>query len=256
MSDVLLARHARRTLVCAAMVSVLVAGVGGAHGADASSPYGLCGKAARCGGVPVAAMRRGKRPLCVRYRCRTFATNTAGAELLFVAERHAPRYSLQAVVGTFARWRPTGRLTLLVAKEVYEFGPLGYGPPKPIALNGHYVAFAEPDCTEVSPCTSSQSPGPGPELVVRVDIKTGHRVKTGDRGEVTDLVATRKGAVAWIEHHYHEVSYEVRTARTSAEFASPRLLVSSPSIDPHSLVAVRGHIHWTEGSQPREAQIG
>lgn len=228
-------------------VVVTLACAGVVHDASANSTHD-CSKGLPCR-VPVQASRRHRRPLCVRYRCSTVAAD-AQAEILFVTEKHGMRY--EDIVGTYARWRPTGRISRL-AKDVYEYGPHGFGAVEVepgIALAGRYVAFGMADCPEVHPCGSPG--GGGPPFLTSVNVlnmETGQRMKTRETYPITDLALTPKGAVAWIERH------EVRMAHTPSQFSNPPVLASSPAIEPHSLALSGSHLYWTEAGQPREAQI-
>ncbi|MHB1860582.1 MAG: hypothetical protein ACYCUM_10835 [Solirubrobacteraceae bacterium] len=199
------------------------------------------------------------RRLCLRYRCTTAVANTT-TEVLFVTEKHRGHFP-GAIVGTFARWRPTGRLTLLVSKENYEFASLGFGPAEPLAIAGRYVAVARPNCTELHQCNTSS--GSEAAMVVRVDVKTGRHVSTGDRYAIDDLVLAPNGTVAWIEDPIKlnpmeagKPAPEVRVARTAMTFAQPTLVASSSAIEPHSLALAGSHLYWSEGGQPRGVVFG
>lgn len=200
--------------------------------------------------------------LCVRYKCVVTAANTR-AEILFVTYRGKVRFA--PLLGTFARWRPSGRVTFLgghLRAEIYNEGPQGPVAGRPIALAGPYVAFSWLACRGGHP-----PPCVGVERFARVDIKTGVRLKIGLSGFITKLVITAKGTVAWIEKDVENNSSpldqgppnrEVRVARALASrpFLAPSVqLASSPEIAPRSLALSAGRLFWTEGGKSREAQV-
>jgi hypothetical protein len=185
----------------------------------------------------------GQRPLCARYRCRAIAANRV-AEIVRVTER--ARYS--EIARVFARWRSSGRISWLGTAPYLAEPP--YLNMSAILLAGRFVAFT----SSIPVRTGSGEVAEHP--IYRLDIKSGRRLKVGGGPNITDLVVTASGVVAWIEGSVGpggRVVYEVRVGKPPSRFGV--LLASATTIDPHSLAAIPGHLYWTEADQPREVRI-
>lgn len=255
----LLANSALCTLTGVVVACALTLGVESAQGSRTGTARS-CGRGHLCVTMHTDGLR--KRPSCVRYRCTVVAADTAGTEILFVTQSYRRGERFPEIVGTYARWHPSGHLSLLGSTpeeesvSIYGFGRNGHDivGSYPIALAGRYVAFVKAKCPS--------SPGfPCEERVVRVDVDTGRRAILARPFMVSDLVLTTKGTAAWIEPSDCEPQYGTPALACHAHAvvlersSTPEVLASSSTIDPHSLALGTGHLYWTEGGQPREATI-
>lgn len=252
-------------LAAAAAVGALASGIQDARNATPDAAH-VCGINRHC------HVRRQERkphrlPLCERYRFSTVAAD-ARVEVVFVTGGRGKRY--KEVI--YARWSPTGRLTRLgefpTARRSSFSTTDRYGP---VALAGPYVAFQRP---------RRARPRSARELVLdRVNVKAGQRVairpaSANEVGVIVSHVLTPTGTAAWIEttepckvvlgasptHGSARIECEganVVLARSHTPRSAPETMVlaSSPTIDPGSLAVADGHLYWTEGGRPREAEI-
>ena len=244
---------ARHVLINMASFCVLTFAV--ALLSDVSAASAAACRNGGCHTTARAAVSPHQGSLCVRFRCKTVAAD-ADAEILFVNVRREE--GAAPIVGTYARWRANGRVTLLASvrgdssETIYGYNEKGgYRPVEeyPIALAGRYVAFVKPECGS-SP-TSCPRAGPA----IRVNIKTGQREHSDadpkqPRSTISSIVVTAKGSVAWIEGHY-----SVRVVGATATLASSTLLASSLTIAPESLATAGGYLYWAEAGQPHAAPI-
>lgn len=231
----------------ACALGLVSAGVGTAAGSAES--YGACVKSSRCRKLT----REDARRLCVKYVFRVVAADKH-AEILFVTFRHSKERPVP-IHGIYARWRPTGRVTLL------EDNAFGISQAETAALAGRYIAF------EKSVPLHCYSPGCSERKIVhRLDIKTGRQATTRIGVPATALELTPLGSAAWTEPSLCKESpgspgqscegYSVVVARASgAGFAPQEVLATSTTIEPRSLALADGHLYWTEDGQPREATI-
>jgi hypothetical protein len=217
------------------------------------------------GGTAVGARHR--KPICVRYKCRTLAA-TAQIRVFQATNKHPAREV--PYLSSFARWLPSGRVT-----------PLGDGLEQTqgvflerLALAGRFVADAS---TSVGKETMYE--GQIGWSVSRLNVETGRQeharvpftpseldpnrrcngfVPEGAPG-VTDIAVTANGTVAWIVGGSIDNNLRNLSSRTVCELppgsSVPLVVASDPSIRPKSLAAIPGHLYWIEGTTPRNAVI-
>jgi hypothetical protein len=125
-----------------------------------------------------------------------------------------------------------------------------------VALAGTIVAYAEGHYGIDAGCTDIAVVDVAAKHTLR---RLGHVACTIDAGfirlgQVTDLVVTSRGSVAWIasKGKYRAQSFEVRRARSSGRSV---LLDEGPEIEPESLRRSGAVVSWAKGGHRLSAPL-
>jgi hypothetical protein len=125
------------------------------------------------------------------------------------------------------------------------------GVDGPVALAGPFVAYASVagagDTAQTTITTLTlgvKAPPPPLVLGTRAEVP-----------EITDLVATRQGALAWIAQRATEAGTVYEVGRQSAPGPQPEVLTASATVVPHTLQHADGHISWTQDAGRRRAKL-